>query len=192
MIDYSCHQWARSGKLWHECQILCTSACMWKHLSISYKFNLTCSLSVSIHISMHKYRKYFLNQCMQTHRHFNCIPQHPPHSELKSFLYIGKQVSVFVKQLHELSLLIIWLSRIRFCYLLESVAAFFNSDFGGTQKQWTQFSLKKRTSLILLWRSLLQVTLINRPTCSQAWSLWLQVGTSLLFSLLTFAEDLPG
>ena len=72
---------------------------------------------------------------MQTHRHFTCIPQHPPHSELKSFLYIGKQVSVFVKQLHELSLLIIWLSRIRFCYLLESVAAFFNSDFGGTQKQ---------------------------------------------------------
>ena len=72
---------------------------------------------------------------MQTHRHFIGIPQHLPHSELKSFLYIGKQVSVFVNHLHQLSLLIIWLSRIRFSYLLESVAAFFNSDFGRTQKQ---------------------------------------------------------
>ena len=74
---------------------------------------------------------------MQTQRRFNFSSPStlPLCSEPKSFLHAGKRLSVFVKHLCQLSLLIIWLSRVRFSHLLESTAARLSSNFGRTQKQ---------------------------------------------------------
>lgn len=121
------------------------------NLCTSYKFTLICNMSLYMHICACTYSKYFLNRCLQTHRHFNFILSFSAPPEWAQIIFIWRQTGLCICKA-SLSAVNVhtWLSQIRFRYLLESAAVFVNLKFGRKQKKQTQLIFIKHKDFTTL------------------------------------------